>query len=307
MLSVEFGKDSCEFGNRERGVLRGYAMSQKRRDERDAVLGNDETAAGEVRLGAEGGYEEVQSPWRNAEAEAFVSAGGVGESDQFLNDDVVDPDGRGFFHAGAENVGAERRDEGRKHRFHAVRTAGTDDFRLYFVARVSDFHYRGKAVFLGFGQEESPHVFERVLRGDDEVELRKRECRTRHGNGLFFHAFQKRALGFGVHAVDFVDKHDFRENRSFPYGKLFRGEVERFASHDVLRKAVRGSLDAGMRKSEKPREGFGDGRLPYSGEILDKHVPAHEKGDFEELRDFGFSEDERKERFLKFLELLERI
>lgn len=307
MLAVEFGEDSCEFGNRKRGVFRGYAVRQKRRDERNAVFGDDEIPSGEIRLGPECGNEEVEAPRRYPETQSVVGAGGVYEGYQFFNDHVVDTHVGRFFDAGAERIETERGDERSEYRFDAVRRAGADDFGLHSVARVADFHYRGKAVFLSLGQEERPHVFERVLRGDDEMELRERKSLSGDRDGFFFHAFQKRALGFGVHAVDFVDKHDLGEHRAFAHDEFFGGEVERFAAHDVLRKAVGRSLDAGVRESEQTGEGFGDGSLPHPGKVFDQQVPVRQERDFEKLRDFGFPEYERNERLVEFLEFFERI
>lgn len=282
-------------------------MRQERRDEGNAVFGDDEIPSGEIRLGPKGGNEKVEASRRYPETQSVVGAGGVYERDQFFNDHVVDTHVGRLFDAVAERIEGESGSERSEYRFDAVRRAGADDFGLHLVARVADFHYRGKAVFLSLGQEKRSHVFERVLGSDDEVELRERKGPSGDRDGFFFHAFQKRALGFGVHAVDFVDEHDLGEHRAFAYDEFLGSEVERLAAHDVLRKAVGRSLDAGMRESEQAGEGFGDSGLPHPGKVFDQQVPMRQERDFEKLRDFGFPEYERNERRVEFLEFFKRI
>jgi hypothetical protein len=47
-----------------------------------------------------------------------------------------------------------------------------------------------------------------------------------------------------MHSIDFIDEYHFIENRTFFYDKRFLLKVIHLTAKNILRKAVRGSLDA---------------------------------------------------------------
>lgn len=123
MISVEFVQDSCEFGNRKRGVFRRYPVSEKRGYEGDSVFGNYEIASGEIRLGTKRRNENIETSRGNSKAKPVVGTGGVDESDEFLNHHVVHPNARGFLDARTQRIEAEGGGERSEYRFDAVRCA----------------------------------------------------------------------------------------------------------------------------------------------------------------------------------------
>lgn len=280
-------------------------MRQEWDDEWKPVLRNDEITAGKIRLGTHCVGENRQAPRRDAVLEAGFHTGPIHETREPLGEGVVDMDGRNRGSALPYRLAGNGRLQVRDDGCETGRTAGFHDLLRHLVARVTDFHYGGEPIALGFRKRERTEVFQRVLGGDDEVEFGEAVGFSGDGHRSFFHAFEKGTLRFRVHPVDFVDEDDLFEDRAHPQAELAARKIERFPSYDILRKTVGRTLDAGVGETEEFGESLGGSGLPYPWQILHEHVAADKERDFENFRDVGFSENEGQKRLVEILEFVE--
>ena len=279
-------------------------MKEKGDDQVDPVLGNHEIPVRQICVRLHGPNENIEPARGNPEMEALFVPGPVRELDELFEEGILHENlprfqlhlGQGIF----SNERLQAFDGGFQVGFPAV----SEHVQLDFVGGISHLDEAAEPIPLRFRKGKGPMVFDRVLRGDDEVVPGEFVFDPRKGNFPFFHALQERALGLRVHPVDLVDEHELIENRALPDGKRFLPEVVDFAAENVLRQAVRGPLDARKRVSDQFGERFRDGGFPDAGEVLDEDVPVDEQGDFERPRHLRLMEDEGEERGFEVLEFL---
>lgn len=277
-------------------------MIEKRYHEIDSVLGNHVIPFGEIGIRFHGPHEKVESTRRNSKVKTFLVPRPVGEPDEPVEDGILDEYALHFELDRAERIFFDERWQIFQGVLQARLASVTEHFPLYGIRGISDFHKAGKSVALSFWQRESTVVLDGVLGSDNQVVTGKFVFGPSERNFPFLHALQKRALGFRMHSVDFVDQDQFIEYRTLLYRKRFLFEVVDFASQNILGQAVGSSLDPGKRIPDEFGKSFGDRGFPNTGKVLYQDVPMDEQGNLEYFRDFRLLEHEGKERGSEILE-----
>ena len=189
---------------------------------------------------------------------------------------IVDQGGAGehCVHCRADLLNLRRRDAWLQVGEQFAAVARRQQCALGFAIRVIQADAQHETVELRVGQWIRAGQFDWILRGDDEKRRGQRIGLAISGDLLFRHRFEQGALRFRRGAIDFIGKHELREQRA-------RMEFERAAlalvdadADNVGGQQIGSELDAlegeVQRGGQRMRErGFAD-----SGQVLDQQVAA---------------------------------
>ena len=150
-----------------------------------------------------------------------------------------------------------------------------------FRTRVVQQHLHQEAVHLRFRQRISAFLFDRVLRGDDDEQLRQRVAVAGHGDLPFFHGFKQRGLDFGRGAVDFVGQDQVAEQRPRLEADLVLALdlVQHLGAGDVRGQQVGGELDAAHFRVQVFGKGFHRAGLGQPRQAFQQQMPVGQQTD----------------------------
>ena len=147
--------------------------------------------------------------------------------------------------------------------------------------RVAELDPDHEPVELGLGKRICAGVLGGVLGRDDHERASQLVGLLIDGDPPLLHRFEQSRLRLRRGAVDLVDEHDVREDRSRVELERRLPLVEDHRPGDVRRKHVGGALDPRELGLDRTCERPGQGRLANAGTILDQDVPAGDQGDEE--------------------------
>jgi len=124
--------------------------------------------------------------------------------------------------------------------FYAVK-----DFEFFVYVGVIEFFFEEEAVELGFGEGVGSFLFNGVLCGDDDEDIRHFIRYAAYAGLMFLHGFQHGALGLGTGAVDFVEQDEVGVYGALPGFKGIVGVVEDLRADNIAGQEVWCALDPG--------------------------------------------------------------
>jgi len=93
----------------------------------------------------------------------------------------------------------------------------------------------------------------------------------------FLHRFEQRTLRLRRRAVDFIDQHDLREQRTGVENKALLLAIVNRIANDVRRQQIAGELNPPEVESQRACERMRQRRLADTRKILDQQVAAREQ------------------------------
>src|SRR5713101_1027747 len=274
----------------QRGVARtgDNAVRENGNGEMFEVVGEAIVAAVEKGAGLRGALEHECAARADAERKLFTLARAIDDLERVIVQAGVYFDVcNGVLHG--ENIADIRDRIERIERI--IANALAENFLFRFVGGIAHFDAHQETVELRFRQRIGAVMLDRILRGDDEKGLWKRERFAVHGDLRFVHGFEKRGLRARRGAVDFVGEHHVGENRpgtEFKFAGL--GIVDAHAE-DIAGKKIGSELNALESAMERFRERLGQGGFADAGDVFDEQVAASEQGDQCELDGVFLAED----------------
>ena len=159
-----------------------------------------------------------------------------------------------------------------------------DDRELVLLPRVAEPSLQEEAVELGLGEREHALELDRVLGRQHEERLREHVRLPVDRHLALGHRLEQGRLGLRHRAVDLVDEHDVREQRTAPELEVLEllvvdvhpGHVRRLEVGRALDAREGGVLDAA-------RDRAGEHGLPGTGNVLEQHMPVAGKRGQHEL------------------------
>ena len=112
----------------------------------------------------------------------------------------------------------------------------------------------------------------RVLRGEKNEGLRKREGVSVDGDIPFTHRLEQRGLRSGRGAIELVGQNDIGKDRTFVKDELVSRRVENLDADDVGGQEIARTLDPAHLEPQHFRDGFDDGRFSHPGNVFQKNV-----------------------------------
>ena len=134
-----------------------------------------------------------------------------------------------------------------------------------------------KPVHLCLGQGVCTVLFNGVLRSKDEERLVQRKGVTACGNGMLLHRLQKRGLGFGSGAVDFVRQDDIAENGTLLEFQNILSLIILFndsCTGHIRRHQVGSKLNTGERQAECLTHRTHQAGLADTGDTFQQNIAA---------------------------------
>ena len=245
------------------------AVDEHRSGERLHVVGPDELAPVERRVGSGRGGQQQAGAWARADGRERMPARGLEDGDDVAQQRIAGVDARDRLLRGQQPCGAPDRDDARR-----ARAAAQQRQRLV-GRRVAERDARHEAVQLGRRQRVRAVVTRgRVLRRDHGERRLDRPRMSVDGDLAFLHRLEQARLRLGGGAVELVHEQHVREDRAgheLEAGAV--GPPDRRAQ-DVARKHVDRGLHAREATVEAARQRPGEPRLADAGVVLHQQVTA---------------------------------
>src|SRR6266851_3880352 len=274
----------------QRGVARtgDNAVRENGNGEMFEVVGEAIVAAVEKGAGLRGALEHECAARADAERKLFTLARAIDDLERVIVQAGVYFDVcNGVLHG--ENIADIRDRIERIERI--IANALAENFLFRFVGGIAHFDAHQETVELRFRQRIGAVMLDRILRGDDEKGLWKRERFAVHGDLRFVHGFEKSGLRARRGAVDFVSENDVGENRAGTKFKFARLGIVDADAENVAGEQVRGELDALKAAMKGFCESLRESGLADAGYVFDEEVAARKKGDERELNGFFLAVD----------------
>ena len=154
-----------------------------------------------------------------------------------------------------------------------------------------------EAVELGLGELVGALLLDRVLRGEDEERIGKREGFFANGDLAFLHRLEQGALDFGRGAVDFVGEDEVRKNRAELGGELAVAGIVDQRADEVGGEEVRSELKALEAGADRVGECADGERLGQAGNAFEEHMAVAKEAD-EQAVDEDFLPDDHAGDFI---------
>lgn len=167
---------------------------------------------------------------------------------------------------------------------------------------IAQLQAQQEAVELRIGQRVGARQVDRILGGDDEERIRQPVAAPVHGDLVFGHRFQQRALGARRRAVDLVGEQDLGEHRAGMELELARGRIEHRHADHVGRQQVGGELHALELQAQRRRQRMRERGLAQPGQVLDQQMPVGQQRDEGQAHRLRLAEHQRVDLRLRLFE-----
>ena len=164
----------------------------------------------------------------------------------------------------------------RQHRLHLrLRRDGrhaVQNLQFIRLVRIIHLQFEHETIDLRLRQRIRAFLFDRILRRQNHERIVQFERAVADGHLPFLHRFQQRALDFRGSAVDFIRKHDIRENRAFLRREIACFRIVDHCSDDVRRQQIRRELNSMETRLQALREARHRQRLRQTGHTFNQHM-----------------------------------
>ena len=117
----------------------------------------------------------------------------------------------------------------------------------------------------------------RILRRQHEERIGQRMRHAIHGDVIFLHALEQRALRFWRRAIHLIDEDNLRKERPRMKHEPLLLAVENRIADDVRRQHVARELNPPKLQPDRARQRVRKRRLPHARQIFDQQMPAPEQ------------------------------
>jgi len=174
------------------------------------IVGHEEVAPVRQRLGAGRAQKSEGAPGTHAERQQRRGAGGRDQGHDVVEHRLVRPHRLGFF---LEGHHVFRLQHGHEH-IEGGLTRSPQHRLLVQSGGIADADAEEKAIELGLGQRKRADVLDRILCGDDQERLRKREPSLLDADHSLAHGLEQSRLGLRSGAVDLIREQNVGEDRT---------------------------------------------------------------------------------------------